>query len=603
MIRIFDIIFSLIGIILLSPIIILLLLIGYFDTGSPIFCQERMGKNKKPFNLYKFRSMYVDTKSVATHLANYSSITKYGTLLRKSKLDELPQLFNVLIGDMSLVGPRPNLFNQKELIQERDKLGVYNVVPGITGLSQINKIDMSTPRILSETDAKMTSNLTLFNYFKYIFATAFGKGLGDRIVKDSDTEIAEIEFKTIPFSPPYIDQDIINEVTDSLNSGWITTGPKVNLLEKEIIDFTGVEQALCVNSWTSGALLVLKWFGIGPGDEVIIPAYTYSATAIAVIQCGAIPIMVDVKSDFTIDPEKIKSAITSKTKVIIPVDFAGLMCDYDEINKIVTDEKIKFIPNSENQQKLNRILVIADSAHSIGAQYKNIPSGRATDISIFSFHAVKNITTAEGGAICLNLPNNFENFSVYKEMRIWSLNGQTKDAFSKSKAGGWKYDILFPGLKVNMPDLCAAVGLAQIKKYNSNILKERKRVALSYEEYFTNKVWAECPIIDDKDRVSCYHIYALRIKKITEEERDYIIDELTKKGISVNVHFIPMPMLTAFKDLGYDINNYPVSYDNYSREISLPIYPQLNTEKIKYICENIAEAYTIVCNNRVINKN
>ena len=595
MIRFFDIIFSLIGIILLIPIIIFLIIAGYLDTGSPIFCQERMGKNKKPFNLYKFRSMFIDTKSVSTHLADYDSVTRYGAVLRKSKLDELPQLFNVLKGDMSLVGPRPNLFNQDELIGEREKLGVYNAVPGITGLSQINKIDMSTPKLLSQTDAKMTSNLNLIHYFKYILITASGKGLGDRIVNNKN------EIQTIPFSPPFIDDDVIIEVTDSLNSGWITTGPKVNLLEKEIVKFTGVQEALCVNSWTSGAILVLKWYGVGPGDEVIIPAYTYSATAIAVLQCGATPIMVDVKTDFTIDPEKIKGAITSKTKVVMPVDFGGLMCDYDEINKIVSEASsiIKFIPNSENQKILNRILVVSDAAHSIGAYYKNIASGKATDISIFSFHAVKNITTAEGGAICLNLPNNFENSFVYKEMRIWSLNGQTKDAFKKSKAGGWKYDILFPGLKVNMPDLCAAVGLAQIKKYDSTILKERRRVALTYENFFKAKEWAECPIIEDEKRISCYHIYALRINKITEQERDFIIDELTEKGISVNVHFIPMPMLTAFKNLGYEISNFPISYDNYSREISLPIYPQLITEKISYICETIENCYIKVRNNRV----
>jgi dTDP-4-amino-4,6-dideoxygalactose transaminase/lipopolysaccharide/colanic/teichoic acid biosynthesis glycosyltransferase len=597
MIRFFDIIFSLIGIILLIPIIIILIIAGYFDTGSPIFCQERMGKNKNPFNLYKFRSMYLDTKSVSTHLADYDSVTRYGAVLRKSKLDELPQLFNVLKGDMSLVGPRPNLFNQDELIKEREKLGVYNAVPGITGLSQISKIDMSTPKLLSQTDAKMFSNFNLIHYFKYILITASGKGLGDRIVNNETQET-----KTIPFSPPFIDEDVIIEVTDSLNSGWITTGPKVNLLEKEIVKFTGVDQALCVNSWTSGAILVLKWFGVGPGDEVIIPAYTYSATAIAVLQCGATPIMVDVKSDFTIDPEKIKEAITSNTKVVMPVDFGGLMCDYDEINNIVSDDliKSKFIPNSENQKRLNRILVMSDAAHSIGAYYKNIPSGKATDITVFSFHAVKNITTAEGGAICLNLPNSFDNSEVYKDMRIWSLNGQTKDAFTKSKAGGWKYDILFPGLKVNMPDLCAAVGLAQIKKYDSNILKERRRVALTYENFFKNKEWAECPIIEDENRSSCYHIYALRINKISEEERDFIIDELTKKGISVNVHFIPMPMLTAFKNLGYEISNYPISYDNYSREISLPIYPQLIAEKIKYISESIESCYLKLLSNRLI---
>lgn len=401
----------------------------------------------------------------------------------------------------------------------------------------------------------------------------------------------------IPFSPPFIDEDVINEVIDTLKSGWITTGPKVKSLESEIVNLTGCKEALCVNSWTSGAILTLKWFGVGPGDEVIVPAYTYSATALAVLHCGAQPIMVDIRSDFTIDPDKVKAAITKKTKVIIPVDFAGLMCDYDSINKLVKEEHINklFSPNSEKQSVLGRILVLSDAAHSIGATSNGIASGNATDITIFSFHAVKNITTAEGGAICLNLPPSFDNEEEYKLMRLWTLNGQTKDAFTKSKAGGWRYDILFPGFKVNMPDLCAAVGLAQIKSYNSLLLKERERVALLYNNFFEDKDWAECPILKDNHRVSCYHLYALRIKNISEEERDEIIDEMTKMGVSVNVHFIPMPMLTAFKNLGYDINDFPKAYNNYSREISLPIYPQLTTEQIDYICSAVEKALNKIC--------
>lgn len=399
----------------------------------------------------------------------------------------------------------------------------------------------------------------------------------------------------IPFSPPFIDDDVIAEVVDTLQSGWITTGPKVNALENEVSKLTGAPATLCVNSWTSGAILVLKWFGIKEGDEVIIPAYTYSATALAVLHCGGIPVMVDVKDDFTVDPEKIRAAITEKTKVIMPVDIAGLPCDYDPINEMVHLPKIKklFKPNSPNQEKLGRILVLSDAAHSIGAFYKNKATGIVTDITIFSFHAVKNITTGEGGAICINLPEPFDNEEEYKTMRLWTLNGQTKDAFTKSQGGGssWKYDIIFQGLKINMPDICAALGLAQIKKYQDVILPERQRVAQAYHGFFSKKDWAQLPIMQDDNRSSCYHLYALRIKNITEEQRDKMMISIAEDEVSVNVHFIPMPLLTLFKNLGYKMEDYPQSYDNYSREISLPIYPQITPEQIEFICYSIEKAY------------
>lgn len=393
----------------------------------------------------------------------------------------------------------------------------------------------------------------------------------------------------IPFSPPYIDLDVIEEVTQSLNSGWITSGPKVMALEQEVSSLVGVERTVCVNSWTSGAILVLKWFGVKAGDEVIVPAYTYSATALAVLHCGATPIMVDISDDFTINVDNIEKAITSKTKVIMPVDIAGWPCDYDAVNTLVNKEGVKrqFVAESPKQRQLGRILVISDAAHSIGAFYKGLPVGKLTDITIFSFHAVKNITTAEGGAICLNLPICFDIVEEYKLMKLYTLNGQNKDAFTKSQAGGWKYDILFPGLKVNMPDICAAIGLAQIKNYNDFLLKERERVARRYDAFFSKHSQFQLPPLENRERKSCFHLYALRLNNCTEEQRDLVIEEITKQDVSVNVHFIPMPMLTVFKDLGYDIANYPFAYDNYSREISLPIYPQLTDEQIDYICETV----------------
>lgn len=403
----------------------------------------------------------------------------------------------------------------------------------------------------------------------------------------------------ILFSPPYIDSDVVEEVTQSLNSGWITSGPKVMALEQEVSQLTSTERTVCVNSWTSGAILVLKWFGVKEGDEVIVPAYTYSATALAVIHCGATPVMVDVNKDFTIDVSKIEQAITEKTKVIMPVDIAGWPCDYDKINDLVNKSKVKdlFCSTSDKQKQLGRILVISDAAHSIGAQYKGMQAGKLTDITIFSFHAVKNITTAEGGAICLNLPQSFSNEEEYKLMKLYTLNGQNKDAFTKSQAGGWKYDILFAGLKVNMPDICAAIGLAQIKKYNEVLLVERERVARRYHAFFSKYPFFQLPLLEDSDRKSCFHLYALRINSITENQRDLIIEHVTTTGVSVNVHFIPMPMLTVFKDRGYKIANYPMAYNNYAREISLPIYPQLTNEEVDYICDSILSSYQKVINN------
>ncbi|MDQ6762388.1 MAG: DegT/DnrJ/EryC1/StrS family aminotransferase [Bacteroidota bacterium] len=402
----------------------------------------------------------------------------------------------------------------------------------------------------------------------------------------------------IPFSPPYIDQEIIDEVVNTLKSGWITTGPKVKALEQEVIKLTGTPQALCVNSWTSGAMLILKWFGVDAGDEVIVPAYTYSATALAVLHCGATPVMVDINDDLTIDINEVRKKITEKTKVIIPVDIGGWPCDYKAINELVNDPQVKskFSFNHSNQKKLNRILVISDAAHSIGATVNTIEAGLLTDITIFSFHAVKNITTAEGGVICFNLPVPFSNDEVYSYLRTMTLNGQTKDAFTKSKAGGWRYDIIDAGLKINMPDVCAAIGLAQIKKYNNQLLGERQRIFKQYSEAFSLEKWAQVPAFQDGQRTSACHLYALRLKGVTEIERDVIIDEISKTGVAVNVHFIPMPMLTLFKNLGYNIEDYPRTYDNFSREISLPIYPQLTTNDVNFIIEAVKSAYNTVIN-------
>ncbi|MBS1772968.1 MAG: DegT/DnrJ/EryC1/StrS family aminotransferase [Bacteroidetes bacterium] len=400
----------------------------------------------------------------------------------------------------------------------------------------------------------------------------------------------------IPFSPPYIDDDVIKEVVDTLQSGWITSGPKVKALEKLTADLLNVEKAVCVNSWTSGALLVMKWLGIGEGDEVIVPAYTYSATALSVLHTGAKPVMVDIREDFTIDPEKIKAAITSKTKAVLCVDIGGLPCDYDAINNILKSEAVnqQFKASNDIQAKFGRPLLIADAAHSFGASYNGKSSALSQDITIISLHAVKNITTAEGGVICLNLPKPFDNAEVYDWMKLNSLNGQTADALTKSISGSWKYDIVSLGLKINLTDVCAAIGLAQMRKYDSKLLPNRKRIYNHYTDFFKNKPWAIIPPVIDDKRESSYHLYLLRIKGITEAQRDEMIKLISTSGASVNVHFTPMPMLTLFKGLGYKIEDYSVTYSNYANEISLPVYVQLTDEQCTFIEEQIELAYNTV---------
>ncbi len=404
----------------------------------------------------------------------------------------------------------------------------------------------------------------------------------------------------IPFSPPYIDDDVKREVLEALESGWITSGPKVLALEKLVASEVGVNHVACCNSATSALMLLLHWYGVKRGDEVIIPAYTYAATALAVVHVGATPIMIDNGDDFNINIDLIADKITERTKVIMPVDIAGWPCDYDAIYALLNTAEIKskFKAAGAQQRKLGRMLVLADAAHSIGAVYKGQPSGKLADITVFSFHAVKNVTTAEGGAMCINLPEDqFNHEEVYKTLKLWSLNGQTKDAFAKTNGAGWRYDIVYPGFKMNMPDVCAAIGLAQLRKYTSQILVERKRVFNEYVSLLSKHSWVELPPIDSAERKSSYHLFALRIKGISEEQRDQMITFISEKEVSVNVHFQPLPLLTVFKERGYCIDNFPMSFDNYSREISLPIYPELNSEKIKFIVTAIREAYEAVMND------
>jgi len=399
--------------------------------------------------------------------------------------------------------------------------------------------------------------------------------------------------RKIDFAPPYIDDDVVAAVTETLRSGWLTTGPRVRELEELSARLFGLEKTVCVNSWSSGAAIVFKWLGIGPGDEVIVPAYTYAATALSVLHTGATPVMVDVQDDFNIDPQKIKEAITPRTKAIMCVDIGGWPCDYDTIKELVEADEVRnnFQATSDIQEGFGRPAVIADAAHSIGAVYDSRPAVQFADISVISMHSVKNVTTAEGGIICLSLPEPFNNEEVYRWMKLISMNGQDRDAFAKKRIGSWRYDIVTDGLKANLTDVCAAIGLTQLRKYNDFMLPERRRVYDHYTAFFKDKDWAIIPPGYEETRESSHYLYQLRIKGITEEQRDDIIQKIMDSGVSVNVHFLPLPMLSVFSDRGYKTEDYPNTYKNYACEISLPIYVQLTDEECAYVEEQVEKAY------------
>ena len=395
----------------------------------------------------------------------------------------------------------------------------------------------------------------------------------------------------IPFSPPRIDDAICDEVTKALKSGWITTGPRTKLFEKQLSEYCAVPQILCLNSATAGLELMLRWFGVQAGDEVILPAYTYSATANVVIHCGATPVFVDVNADdFNISTAHVEKAITARTKVIMPVDFGGLPCDYDDLNRIAKKHHALFSPANAIQEKLGRILILSDSAHSFGAYYKQKRSGALTDASVFSFHAVKNLTTAEGGAIALNLPDGFDNKAIYDLLCIKSLHGQNKDALAKTQKGNWRYDIVEAGYKCNMTDMAAAIGLIELNRYDNDTLRKRQHIVNRYNLLLAKHPRVELPVFETADKVSSFHLYPLRIKDITETQRDALIAEIFNRDVSVNVHFIPVPAMSFYKNMGYNVADYPTTYDNFSREISLPVFYDLSDEQIQTVVNALCEA-------------
>ncbi|MFN8409825.1 MAG: DegT/DnrJ/EryC1/StrS family aminotransferase [Flavobacteriales bacterium] len=401
----------------------------------------------------------------------------------------------------------------------------------------------------------------------------------------------------IPFSPPRIDDATIAAVTAVLRSGWITTGPNVKEFEKRLADYCQVPRVIAMNSWTNAAELVLRWYGIGPGDEVIVPSYTYCATANIVMHMGARPVMVDVLDDFTIDPDAVRRAITQRTKAIIPVDIGGLPARVEDIMRVAQDACGLFTPRlnlrvgGRNPQMLmGRALVLSDAAHSFGARFKDKPLGMQADITGFSFHAVKNLTTAEGGAITFNLPEPFVMDDIYAWFNMMSLHGQSKDALAKSKAGGWRYDVAMAGHKCNMTDLQAAIGLVELERYDRETLPRRKAICDRYHAAFANDDRFLAPVLKDDMRESSYHLYMLRVAKATEDQRDTIIEGITRRGVSVNVHFIPMPMLSFYKGLGYRMEDHPRAYASYSREISLPVYFDLTDQQVDQVIAAVKAA-------------
>ena len=395
--------------------------------------------------------------------------------------------------------------------------------------------------------------------------------------------------RQIPFSPPDITDKEVELVVEALRSGWITTGPKTKEFEKRIADYCGTEKAVCLNSATAALELTLRILGIGAGDEVIVPAYTYTASASVVHHVGATIVMVDSMgegedSPYEMNPAKLEKAITDKTKAIIPVDLGGRLCNYPRIFEIIEKKKELFVPNSKLQRSLGRIAVVADSAHGFGAEAGGKKSGTFADFTCFSFHAVKNLTTAEGGAVTWKTIQGIENEEIYKEYMLASLHGQSKDALAKSQIGSWEYDIMYPAYKCNMTDLQAAIGLAQLNRYEG-LLKRRREIIEQYDKAFEREGFNFLKHIQG-DNISSGHLYLIRVPGASLEERNEIIVKMGEKGIACNVHYKPLPMLTAYKDLGFDIKDYPVAYRLFENGISLPLYSILSDEDVKYIIES-----------------
>ena len=388
----------------------------------------------------------------------------------------------------------------------------------------------------------------------------------------------------IPFSPPDISELEIQKVIEALRSGWITTGPKTKELEKKIAKYCGVNRAVCLNSQTACAEMALRVLGIKEGDEVITSAYTYTASASVICHVGATPVLIDTKNGFEMDYEKLEAAITEKTKAIIPVDLAGIPCDYKKIFEIVERKKNLFKPSSDLQKALGRVAVMADTAHAFGATRGGMPIGSIADFSSFSFHAVKNFTTAEGGALTWRTIEGVDDEEIYRQLQLLSLHGQSKDALAKTKLGAWEYDIIGTWYKCNMTDVAAAIGLGQFERY-PEMLKRRREIIEKYDEAF-RPLGVETLEHYTDEYQSSGHLYITRIPGITIEQRNEIIIKMAEQGVACNVHYKPLPMHTAYKKLGFDIKNYPNAYTLFANEITLPLHTCLTDEQVEYVIDS-----------------
>lgn len=389
---------------------------------------------------------------------------------------------------------------------------------------------------------------------------------------------------TIPFSPPDISQAEIEAVVDTLQSGWITTGPKTKLLEKKLSEYVGTQKTVCLNSATAAMELVLRVLGVGPGDEVIVPAMTYTASCSVIEHVGATPVMVDLQpTGFEMDYDAVVAAITERTKVIIPVDIAGIPCDYERLRKIVTEKQTLFHANANNrwQQFYQRVVIMADSAHAFGSRYKGQTIGNVADFTTFSFHAVKNLTTAEGGSVTWRDVEGLDHEALYRTFQIYSLHGQTKDALSKTQLGAWEYDIELPGYKCNMTDIMAAIGLVQLERYD-DLMQRRHQIVQRYHDGFVGTRIQPLAHVG-KDFKSCCHLYITHIEGATDEQRRSIIQAMAEQGIACNVHFKPLPLLTAYQQMGYKMEDYPRAFNYYANEITLPLHTRLSDEEVDYI--------------------
>ena len=392
----------------------------------------------------------------------------------------------------------------------------------------------------------------------------------------------------ISFSPPDITENEIQEVADALRSGWITTGPKTKQLEREVASFVGAEKSVCLNSQTACAEMALRLLGIGEGDEVITSAYTYTASASVIDHVGAKIVLIDVADgSLEMDYSALEAAITERTKAIIPVDIAGIPCDYDRIFEIVERKRSLFRPSSELQSLIGRIAVLADTAHSFGAERGGVKAGMLADFSSFSFHAVKNFTTAEGGALTWRSIEGVSDEDIYKRLQLFSLHGQSKDALAKTKLGAWEYDIIGTWYKCNMTDIAAAIGLAQMKRYDG-LLARRREIIGKYDEAFRPLGVMTLPHYTD-EYSSSGHLYITRVPGITEAERSEIIIKMAERGVACNVHYKPLPMHTAYKNLGFKIEDYPNSYKFFENEITLPLHTCLTDEEVEYVIKNYVE--------------